>query len=930
MPIAWNDIQQRALQFAREWEQETSEQAESKSFWDGFFHIFGVSRKRIASFEHRVKKIDGRDGYIDLLWKGQLLVEQKSRGKDLDAAFQQATDYFAGLKEYELPRYVLVSDFARFRLYDLENNTQHEFVLAALYQHVQLFGFIAGYQTNVYQEQDPVNVKAAEQMGLLHDQLLDAGYCGHELEVYLVRLVFCLFADATSIFEVNQFRDLIVNRTTEDGVVLGHWLAHVFQVLNTPRKQRGRHLDQQLAAFPYINGQLFAEPLPIASFNWEMRALLLRSFRLNWGKISPAIFGALFQSVMDTAARRQLGAHYTTEQNILKVIRPLFLDELRAEFEQIKADKPRLFAFQQRLANIKFLDPACGCGNFLVIAYRELRLLELEILRVLFGDNHSIAIAPSIGVGEFNVLCNIQQFYGIEIEEFPAQIAQLALWLMDHQMNLRISEEFGQYYVRIPLTQSVTIHHGNALQLDWCDLIQPAELSFILGNPPFVGKAYQTVEQKQDFSAVFHDVKSAGNLDYVAAWFRKATDYMRHNPAIKTAFVATNSITQGEQVGVLWSDLIQRGVNIHFAHRTFQWTSEASGKAAVHCVIIGFGLHDVAHKRLFDYATVQADPIEKPGAHINPYLIDAPTCLLESRRTPLSNVPKMIFGSMPNDGGHLLLSAQEKAELLQQEPNALQYLKRFLGAEEFINGIERWCLWLMNCPPEQLKRMPTVAHRIKKVKQHRLNSSRNATQKLAHLATLFGEIRQPESGNYLLVPRVSSETRKYIPVGYMNSDVICGDANLVIPDAALYHFGVLTSAMHMAWVRAVCGRLESRYRYSINIVYNNFPWPDPISTRQHDKISQAAQAVLDARNQYPESSLATLYDPVLMPPALIKAHQQLDRTVDAAYSKQTLQSDAERVALLFERYQQLTAPTHSRHSPIKPPPALNDKASELE
>jgi hypothetical protein len=904
MPLSWNEIKDRALQFSREWADECAEEAEAKSFWDGFFNIFGITRKRIASFEVRVKQIDGRAGYIDLLWKGKLLVEHKSRGKNLDRAHAQATDYFHGLKERELPRYILVCDFACFRLYDLEDNVQYDFLLSELVNHVHLFGFMAGYQTVAYKEQDPINFKAAERMGLLHDKLKASGYAGHALEVYLVRLLFCLFAEHTGIFEVNQFQDLIEQRTAEDGQDLAQWLANCFEVLNTPEDKRLTHLDPQLAAFRYINGQLFAEHLPTAAFDRKMRDLLLESCALDWGRISPAIFGALFQSVMNTTERRHLGAHYTSETNILKLIKPLFLDELRTEFERVKRQsKTNLFAFQQKIASLKFLDPACGCGNFLVIAYRELRLLELDVLKVLFGQAKDL----SIGVGEFNILCTVNQFYGIEIAEFPAQIAQTALWLTDHQMNQLASKEFGRNYLRIPLTHSATIKHGNALQIDWREVIKPADLSYILGNPPFVGKAYQSVEQKNDLAQVFYDVKGAGVLDFVTAWFRKATEYMADHPTIKTAFVSTNSITQGEQVGVLWSDLLKRGVKIQFAHRTFQWSSEAKGKAVVHCVIVGFALHDTVEKWIFAYERPQSEPSKIKAKNINPYLVDAPDVFLEKRRTPISEVPQLIFGSMPNDGGYLLLSETEKQALISKESAVEQWIRPFSMGDEFINAIPRYCLWLVDCPLSEIKQMSTVMSRIEKVQQHRRSSKRLTTNDLAASSHLFGEIRQPTT-RYLAIPCVSSERRLYIPIEFLPHDHIAGNKLEMIPAASNYHFGILTSTMHMAWVSTVCGRLGSSYNYSINIVYNNFPWPEAITDKQREKIEQAAQAVLDARIQSPNAALATLYNPLTMPPELVKAHRQLDRAVDAAYSKQKFNGDTDRVAFLFAQYQKIIAP----------------------
>ncbi|MDO9164260.1 MAG: N-6 DNA methylase, partial [Methylococcaceae bacterium] len=924
MPLSWNEIKDRALKFSREWVDESSEDAEAKSFLDAFFNVFGVPRKRVASFEKHVKKLDGRDGYIDLLWKGILLVEHKSRGKNLDRAFQQAKDYFPGLKDRDVPRYILVSDFERFRLYDLEEDKQHDFTLKEFYKHVRLFGFIAGYQTTSFKEQDAVNIKAAERMGRLHDKLKAIGYEGHELEVYLVRLLFCLFGEDTSIFERSQFQELIEQSTAEDGRDLAQWLANLFEVLNTPHEKRLKTLDEQLAAFPYVNGNLYAERLGMASFDREMRDMLLECCALDWSRISPAIFGALFQSVMDQKLRRNLGAHYTGEKNILKLIRPLFLDELWAEFERVKNQPKKLYEFHQKLAKLKFFDPACGCGNFLVIAYRELRLLELEILRVLYGKSANL----SLDVAEINILCDVDQFYGIEIEEFPAQIAQTAMWLMDHQMNMLISEEFGNYFVRLPLKKSATIVHGNALQIDWREVVKPEELSYILGNPPFLGKTYQTAEQKQDLARVFHDVKSAGLLDFVAAWYRKATDYMAENHAIKTAFVSTNSITQGEQVGVLWADLLKRGVKIHFAHRTFQWSSEAKGKAAVHCVIVGFALHDTTDKRIFDYETPQAEAHEIKAKNINPYLVDAPDVVVASRSTPICVVPKMANGGKPTDGGNLLMNDEEKAVLLQAEPQAAHWIRPYLMGEEFINAIPRWCLWLKGLEPAELRAMPQVMNRVEAVKTMRLASTKAATVAMANTPTLFGEIRQPSSSRYLAIPKVSSERRRFIPIGYLDAEVVCGDKIFFVSDASLYTFGILNSTMHNAWMRSVCGRLKSDYSYSNTIVYNNFPWPqippNPPFTKggttgasiqigetttssndthpplqkggRGDLIEEAAQAVLDARALYPNSSLADLYDPLSMPPELVKAHHKLDTAVDAAYSKKKFSGDSDRVA----------------------------------
>ncbi len=911
MPLSWNEIKDRALKFSKDWAQESSERAEAKTFWDEFFNIFGISRKRVATFETKVKKLDGKDGYIDLLWKGILLIEHKSRGKDLNRAYAQATDYFPGIKDRDLPRYILVSDFAHFRLYDLEDGAQHEFSLHDLYRNIRLFGFIAGYQTTAYKEQDPVNVKAAERMGKLHDKLKAIGYEGHPLEVYLVRLLFCLFAVDTSIFGRRLFQDLIEQRTAEDGADLSHWLADLFQVLDTPKEKRLKNLDEQLKAFEYVNGSLFAERLPIAAFDSGMRQILLDCCALDWSRISPAIFGSLFQSVMNTTLRRNLGAHYTTEKNILKLIKPLFLDELRAEFERVKAHPKRLAEFHQHLAKLKFLDPACGCGNFLVIAYRELRLLELDVLRELYKTRES----GFLDVSQI-VFVDVDQFYGIEIEEFPAQIAQTALWLMDHQMNLLVSEEFGKYFSRLPLRKSATIVHGNALRTDWREIVKPEALSYILGNPPFGGAKYLGEEQRADMAAVFADVPSAGLLDFVAAWYRKAADYMADHPAIKSAFVSTNSITQGEQVGVLWPDLLKRGVRIHFAHRTFQWSSEARGKAAVHCVIIGFTLHDAGDKQIFDYETPQAEPHEIKAKNINPYLVDAPDLVVAGREQPICPVPEIGIGNKPIDGGNYLFKPEERDEFLKREPTAAPYFRRWLGADEFLNGYERWCLWLGDCPPEVLKRMPEAMKRVEAVRRYRLESKSAPTRKLAATPTRFHVENMPDT-DFLVIPEVSSERRSYIPLGFLSPETLCSNLVKIAPHATPYHFGVLSSAMHMAWVRSVCGRLESRYRYSAGIVYNNFPWPQAPTDKQKKTIEDAAQAVLDARAKFPGASLADLYDPLTMPEALTKAHQKLDAAVDAAYAKRKFTGDSDRVAFLFALYQQITSPLESKKATRK-------------
>jgi hypothetical protein len=905
MALSWNEIRSRALTFSKRWENETSEDAEAKAFWIEFLNVFGIDRKRVASFEEPVKKLGDKQGFIDLLWKGMLLVEHKSRGKDLDKAYTQALDYFPGIKERDLPKYVLVSDFARFRLYDLEAEHSssegdfYEFELKDLHKNIKHFAFIAGYQTRAIKPEDPVNIKAAELMGKLHDALKAIGYEGHALEHYLVRLLFCLFAEDTGIFERQQLKEYIQDKTAEDGSDLAAHLAQLFEVLNTPKDKRLKNLDEHLAAFEYVNGKLFAEHLPTASFDAKMRNQLLDCCALDWSRVSPAIFGSLFQSVMDDKLRRNLGAHYTSEANILKLIKPLFLDELHNEFESCKSNTKKLTEFHDKLRKLKFFDPACGCGNFLVIAYRELRLLELEVLRELYKKRET----AFLDVSDI-VWLDVDQFYGIEIEEFPAQIAQVAMWLTDHQMNQQISEEFGNYFARLPLKKSATIVCGNSLQLDWNEVAP--NVDFILGNPPFVGKQMQDDVQKADMDLIFHGVKGAGVLDFVAAWYLKAAQYMQGR-RVRAAFVSTNSIAQGEQVGVLWGELLNKyRIKIHFAHRTFKWGNDARGKAAVHCVIVGFAPFDVSDKRIWDYENPDSDAHELKVRNINPYLVDAPDVIISNRNTPASVAPEMNYGSFALDDGNYTLSETDREQVLAENPSAEKFVRPFIGGQEMLHSIKRWCLWLEGAQPSELRSLPAVLRRVEAVKKWRQESNRQTTKKLAATPTRFAEIRQP-STNYIAIPTVSSEQRAYIPMAFLSPDIVASNQLYILPNATLYHFGILTSTMHNAWMRYTCGRMKSDYRYSAGIVYNNYPWPDAPSVNQREAVEVAAQAVLDARVQFPQSSLADLYDPLTMPPALVKAHQALDRAVDACYRKAAFTNDAQRVEFLFERYQQLTS-----------------------
>ncbi|MFM2027136.1 MAG: hypothetical protein RLZZ339_1853, partial [Cyanobacteriota bacterium] len=606
MPLSWNEIKNRAIAFQKEWEGETSEKAESQSFWNDFFHVFGISRRRVASFEQPIKKADNKQGFIDLLWKGTILVEHKSKGKDLEKATQQAKDYFPNLKEHELPRYILVSDFQRFKLYDLDSGNQWEFELSNFVDNVHLLDFIAGYEKRVYKDEDPVNIQAAELMGKLHDCLKEIGYMGHNLEVYLVRLLFCLFADDTGIFNKGIFWEYIDLHTKEDGSDLAMHIDAIFQVLNTPEEKRLKNLDENLTQFPYINGKLFEESLPLAAFDSKMRVMLLEACAFDWGKISPAIFGSMFQAVMNPKERRNLGAHYTSEKNIQKVIKPLFLDDLSREFEKIKGNRNKLLEFQKKIANLYFLDPACGCGNFLIITYRELRDLEILVLQELDKLDKTGQLVTDIST---IIQVDVNQFAGIEYDEFAVRVAEVAMWLIDHQMNIKVSNTFGQYFVRLPLKKAAKIVHGNALRIDWEEVISKEKLNFILGNPPFVGHHYQNFDQKEDLKLVLDKIIGSGVMDYVSAWFYKSAQFIQ-NTKIKVGLVATNSISQGEQSSILWNVLINEfNISIHFAHRTFKWSNEAKGNAAVHCVIIGFASFEANEKYIFDYQTITSEPL---------------------------------------------------------------------------------------------------------------------------------------------------------------------------------------------------------------------------------------------------------------------------------------------------------------------------------
>jgi len=948
MPLSWNEIKHRAIKFSKDWENATEESAESQTFLNEFFEVFGISRRRVSTFEKPVQKLDGREGYIDLLWPGKILIEHKSKGKNLEKAKNQAIAYSFGLTEEELPQYILACDFNRFILHDLQENDRHEFLLKDLSKNVKLFSFIAGYQKSITKDEDPVNIAAAERVGKLHDKLKDIGYSGHELEVYLVRLVFCLFADDTNIFNKGIFEEYIKIKTSSDGSDLGMHLSHLFYILNTPDDKRLKNLDEHLSEFPYVNGKLFDEPLTTAQFDNEMRRILLSCCDLDWGKISPAIFGSLFQAVMNPEERRNLGAHYTSEKNILRVIKPLFLDSLYKEFESVKNNTKQLKEFHKKLSNLKILDPACGCGNFLVITYRELRLLEIEILKVLVKNSQLESDIKNI------IWIDIDQFYGIEIEEWPARISEVAMWLIDHQMNMIVSEEFGEYFVRLPLKKTANIICDNALRIDWGNIILKNEIDitadltniikinepppphyntvnvytkqvnvidgsiekkpvsrkttfdYILGNPPFVGKHFQNKQQKSDMDLVFLGIKNYGVLDYVTCWYIKAARVIQ-NTSTKVAFVSTNSISQGEQPGILWNILFNLfGIKIHFAHRTFRWTNEARGKAAVHVVIIGFANYDTSEKYLFEYDDIKAEPHIRSVSTINSFLVESIDIILSKSKDPICKVQKMQWGNKPVDGGNLILNNEEKEDLLKKEPLAKKFIKRLISAKEFLNGIDRWCLWLVDIEPIELQAMPFVMERVKKVKLMREQSIDHGANELAKFPTTFRDKKNP--AKYILIPSTTSENRKYIPIGFFGKNEIAHNSCHIIVNGNIYTFGILHSEMHMAWVKQVCGRLKSDFRYSNDIVYNNFPWPKNPTDKQIKLVEEKAQKVLDTRKEFPNSSLADLYDPLTMPPTLVKAHQELDKAVDLCYRPQPFPNETKRIEYLFELYEKYTKP----------------------
>jgi hypothetical protein len=912
MRLGWDEIKRRAKAFSDEWKDAHYEKGETQSFYNDFFEIFGIRRRQVAVYEKQVQAIDAtRRGFIDLFWPGTLIVEQKSAGKDLYKAQLQASEYFNWLPQRDQPRFILTCDFQRWKLVDLDDNGRElSFTLPELHKHVTAFDFMLGRKVS-FETQANVTIKAAELMGKLHDALEASGYVGHDLEQLLVRLLFCLFADDTGIFQPKDiFLQLVENDTRPDGSDVGRVLNDLFDVLDTPEDKRQSTLQAELNAFPYVNGRLFAGRLRTPHFTAAMREHLLDAAKHDWSGVSPAIFGSLFQSVMDAKERRAKGAHYTTEANILKVIGPLFLDDLKAELEAIKARRTgrdkELAKFQDKLTRLTFFDPACGCGNFLVIAYREIRRLELEALRAQYGDQQiDAALLARV---------TVDQFYGIEYQEFPARIAEVAMWMMDHIANNEINEAFRLNYARIPLKDSAHILHGDALETDWSSLLPPERCSYIMGNPPFVGAKFQSEFQRKQVHAVAGLGGSGGTLDYVAAWFIKAGQFCAVNRRIRIAFVSTNSICQGEQVAQLWPILFDRhGLEIAFAHRTFSWGSEARGKAHVHVVIVGLAHrdHEPDEKRLFSYPDIKGDPVETRHGGLTAYLFDARGVanrhlVVKEESKPINEAGKVVIGSKPIDGGHYIFEAGERADFLAREPAAAKFLHPYIGSQEFINGGDRSILYLAEASPAEVRQMPLVLERIAKVRAVRAASSSKATQTLALEPTRFHVTVVPKQP-FLVIPKVSSERRDYVPMGWLKPPTIASDLLFVQPNASIYDFAILTSRAHMAWLAHIGGRLKSDFRYSIGLVYNTFPWPEA-SPAQRARVEALAQAVLDARAAHPTSSLADLYDPDTMPANLRKAHAALDTAVDRLYRAAPFASDRDRVEHLFGRYEALVNP----------------------
>ena len=925
------DAQQRAAAkiFAKNWKDRGYEKGDSQIFWvELLTTVFGVTDiSQFISFEDQVH-LDHTsfiDGYIE---KTHVMIEQKSINKSLTAAikqsdgsmltpFEQAKRYSSELPYSKRPRWIVTSNFKSFYIYDMEKpGGDPEIILLEELEkeYYRLQFLVEEGNTNLQREME-VSIAAGDIVGLLYDalakQYVDSTTerAMKSLNILCVRFVFCLYAEDAGIFgRHGMFHDYLEEFDVKH---MRKAVIELFQVLDTKPENRDPYLEESLSAFPYVNGGLFAnENIEIPQFTEEIRHLLLEkaSADFNWSEISPTIFGAVFESTLNPETRRSGGMHYTSIENIHKVIDPLFLDDLKNELEEIRqisvqrTKEKKLKEFQKKLAGLRWLDPASGSGNFLTETYISIRRLENEVIQELQGGQIIFGFD-----GSSPIQVSIDQFYGIEINDFAVTVAKTALWIAESQMMKETEDIVHMNLDFLPLKTNAFIVEGNALQLDWESVVPKNQLSYIMGNPPFVGYSLQSKEQKNDILSIYVDekgkpYKTAGKIDYVAGWYFKAAQLMQ-NTGIRTAFVSTNSITQGEQVASVWKPLYQRfGIHIDFAYRTFIWDSEANLKAHVHCVIVGFSTVMNAKKRVL-YSSDRFQMV----ININAYLVDGPDVFVESNKKPICDVPEMIYGNKPTDGGFLFLTKEEKEEVIKNEPDIVKYIRKMYGATEYINNKERYCLWLVGASPAEIRKSKFITERVEGVRKFRLNSTKAATQESANTPTLFQEIRHPES-EYIIIPRHSSENRRYIPFGFVSPEIVVNDAVQIIPGASLYHFGILTSNVHMAWVRAVCGRIKSDYRYSKDIVYNNFPWPTP-TEQQEQKIEQTAQAVLDARSLYPDCSLADLYDELTMPPELRKAHHQNDIAVMQAYGftkgSEAYKSEAACVAELMKRYQQL-------------------------
>lgn len=896
--LTWSEIESKAVAFQKRWKKNSGDEKQSgQTFEKDFMDVFGVEW-RDGLHEHPVYLKDGTTGYIDYFIPGKILIEMKSKGQSLAKAYTQAMSYVHALKPEDIPVLVMCCDFDKIEVYNLKKDHPYKpFKVSQLKQHVRIFGLLAGYGlTDEEKTEIEVNTDASYKMAKLHDALKEKGYEGHSLELYLVRLLFCLFAEDTGVFEKEAF-EKFVEASNPDGSDLSGKIMSLFSILDTPVDKRPKGLPQDLMRFRYINGSIFKDPLPLASFDSKMRGLLLECSKdFNWSKISPAIFGAMFQGVMDQDERRSLGAHYTSRENIMKVIQPLFLDELYDEFERNKTTRKELLAFQNKLASLHFLDPACGSGNFLIVAYEELRKLEFEVLKLMYDYQENVFLDAMI-------LVKPEQFNGIEIEDFPVQIANLSMILMKHLMDQEISNYFGVNAVDFPIRDTAHIVQGNALRIDWNEVVPASKLDYIMGNPPFIGARVMSSQQKSDLTLVGSCIKGINNLDYVSGWFIKAGEITRINNQTMVSFVSTNSICQGEQVALLWKPLMHHfKLKIDFGYKTFVWGNEAKHNAAVHVVIVGFSnrLKTTIRKTIFT-----GDGQEIIANNINGYLTDAADVFIESRSRPQDDIPAMLFGNMPNDNGGLLFTTTEKNQLIFKYPEAARFFRRFMGSKEFIQNIERWCLWIDQTDLKEIQHIKPIMERLDIVRLARSTSKNGAARAAAIVPYRFFSIRQPET-DYILVPSVSSERRKYIPLAFMDKNVIASNLAFIIPKGELWLFSVLTSNVHMAWVKITAGRLKSDFRYSATIVYNNFPWPE-LSDESRQKLSVTANQITEARNRHPNSSFAELYNPLTMPLELIKAHQANDKAVWEAYGKAwDITSEEDCVAHLMKLYAEMT------------------------